>query len=184
MLLSLSRLLRVGAFLPFVAFAAHAQSNLQKSSPFVPLTSATTANPSGAKYQLGGMMNQGKDTLVSITRVSDKQSFWVPVGGTVDEVTVNSYDPATDQAIITANGEKLTLTLRKPTVVTGAVATNSPQHAPESVAVTPPLPPPSGPPEVQEREARMLVTDLLEIGQQQRKAYEEAQKQAAAQKQK
>jgi hypothetical protein len=30
----------------------------------------------------------------------------------------------------------------------------------------------------QEREARMLVSDLLEIGMQQRKAYEEAQKKA------
>jgi hypothetical protein len=32
----------------------------------------------------------------------------------------------------------------------------------------------------EEREARMLVTDLLEISQQQRKAYEDAQKAAAA----
>jgi hypothetical protein len=34
----------------------------------------------------------------------------------------------------------------------------------------------------QAREARMLVTDLLDIGMQQRKAYEDAQKQAAAQR--
>ena len=32
----------------------------------------------------------------------------------------------------------------------------------------------------QERDARMLVSDLLEIGMAQRKAYEEAQKKAAA----
>ena len=35
----------------------------------------------------------------------------------------------------------------------------------------------------QEREARMLVSDLLEIGMQQRKAYEEAARKAAAAKQ-
>jgi len=49
-------------------------------------------------------------------------------------------------------------------------------------APTPPLPPPAGPPDVQEREARMLVSDLLDIGQQHRKAYEEAQRKAAAEK--
>jgi len=43
-------------------------------------------------------------------------------------------------------------------------------------------PPPANSQEEKETEARMLVTDLLEIGQEQRRAYEAAQREAAAKK--
>ena len=137
------------------------------------------ADPAGAKYQLGGMITKGKDVLISVTRVSDKQSFWVPIGATVDEVTAISYVPELDQAVISANGERITLRLRQSMGqgVSGAIASSS---GGSNAAISPPLPAPVGGPEVQEREARMLVTDLLEIGQAHRKAYEEAQKKATA----
>ncbi|MDB6127258.1 MAG: hypothetical protein JWM35_1154 [Verrucomicrobia bacterium] len=137
------------------------------------------ADPSVAKYQLGGMITKGKDVLISITRVSDKQSFWVPIGATVDEVTAISYVPELDQAVISANGERFTLRLRQSMGQGGNGAAFASTGGP-TPAISPPLPPPVGGPEVQEREARMLVTDLLEIGQAHRKAYEEAQKKAAA----
>jgi hypothetical protein len=47
---------------------------------------------------------------------------------------------------------------------------------------TPQPPPAPGSIAQQETEARMLVSDLLEIGIQQRKAYEDAQKKAEAEK--
>lgn len=62
------------------------------------------------------------------------------------------------------------------TLVTSATPTT------QDPAATPPAPPPGSPAEVQkkqETEARMLVSDLLEIGMAQRKAYEEAQRKAA-----
>ena len=152
---------------------------LPGTSPFLPAAATGTGAPASTKYQLGGIMNKGADLMVSITRLSDRQSFWISVGGTVSEVTVLSCNPDRDEATINAGGEKLTLTLRKTATQTG---NELPVLASAPSVVTPPLPAPVGPPEVQEREARMLVTDLLDIGQQHRKAYEEAQRKAAAEK--
>ena len=124
----------------------------------------------------------GKATLLSIVRTRDKRSFWVPVGQTVGEITAVSYDPKTDQATIKAEGQLLTLSMRKSAVVSAPV---SRQPAPAAIArpATLPVvsipPPPATEQEEKETEARMLVTDLLEIGQEQRRAYEEAQRQAA-----
>ena len=63
----------------------------------------------------------------------------------------------------------------------------APQRVPTTATTAPTTLPavevPKGnlsPQEEKEMAARMLVTDLLEIGQQQRKAYAEAQRQAAA----
>lgn len=164
---------------------ALAQS-LPASSPFLPpAAGAATAGP-GAKYQLGGITSAGKDVMVCITRVDDKRSFWVPVGGTVDEVTVLTCNPTRDEATIRANNQTLTLRLRQPTVMAGTSGGTSGGTVADAgpPVITPPLPPPAGGPEVQEREARMLVTDLLDIGQQHRKAYEEAQRKAEAEKKK
>jgi len=160
--------------------AAYGQA-LPAASPFLPAAGDPAAAAVGAKYQLGGIIMKGADIMVSVTRMSDKQSFWIPVGGTVNEITVLGCNADRDEATIQANGERLSLTLRKSVVQSG---TGSAAPATAMPAATPPLPPPVGPPEVQEREARMLVTDLLEIGQQHRKAYEEAQRKAAAEKKK
>ncbi|MDB6093818.1 MAG: hypothetical protein JWM32_1380 [Verrucomicrobia bacterium] len=154
--------------------------DLPRASPFLPASTPGASAAGAAKYQLGGMITKGGEILVTITRVSDKQSFWIPVGGTVNEITVVSYNTSLDQVAIKADGQQFTLSLRTAVVVAGdGTSVASTAAAP---MVSAPLPPPSGPPEVQEREARMLVTDLLDIGQQHRKAYEEAQKKAAADK--
>ncbi|HNC24620.1 MAG TPA: hypothetical protein PLU52_10465 [Opitutaceae bacterium] len=164
---------------------ALAQS-LPDSSPFLPPAAGAAAAGPGAKYQLGGITTAGKETMVSITRVNDKRSFWIAVGGTVDEVTVLTANPARDEATIRANNQTMTLRLRQPTSPGGgaSVAANASGANDAPPVITPPLPPPVGGPDVQEREARMLVTDLLEIGQQHRKAYEEAQRKAAEEKKK
>jgi hypothetical protein len=160
--------------------------DLPKDSPFLPPAANAASAAVSSKYQLAGMIVQGKETMISVTRLSDKQSFWIPIGSTVNEVTAVSYNPDQDEAKVRANGETLILPLRKPVVQTASAAAASTSAAiayATAPAVTPPLPSlASASPEVQEREARMLVTDLLDIGQQQRKAYEEAQKKAAADK--
>ncbi|MDB6169888.1 MAG: hypothetical protein JWM88_2752 [Verrucomicrobia bacterium] len=165
-------------FLAMMMAASAPGQTLPSASPFLPPRAGTTAASDAAKYQLGGMIAKGKDVLVSVTRLSDKQSFWIPVGSTVDEVTAISYVSELDEAVISANGEHYTLRLRQSPVQVGGGL--SPSLGNAVVAISPPLPPPVGPPEVQEREARMLVTDLLEIGMEHRKAYEAAQKKAAA----
>jgi hypothetical protein len=170
-------------FLALAAGGAMGQ-DMPRSSPFLPPADSAAGTPAASKYQLGGMMTKGPDLMVSITRMSDRQSFWIPVGGTVGEITVLSCNSDRDEAIIRASGEQITLTLRKSVVPGGSgLASAGIVTAAGSTPVpTPPLPPPSGPPEVQEREARMLVTDLLDIGQQHRKAYEEAKRKADAEK--
>ncbi len=68
-----------------------------------------------------------------------------------------------------------------PAPLTAAGASPAPAALPaEAAAPAAPRPPPPVPGSVahQEQEARMLVSDLLEIGMAQRKAYEEAQKKA------
>jgi hypothetical protein len=155
-----------------------------KASPFLPPASgATPSKGSQSTYELAGMSVAGKATLLSITRVRDKRSFWVPVGQTVGEITAVSYDPKTDEATIRADGQLLTISMRKSAVVSAPAARQPAPTAPFRPATLPPVaipPPPANSQEEKETEARMLVTDLLEIGQEQRRAYEEAQRQAAA----
>lgn len=163
-----------------------------KESPFLPPPGATTvampAAPLG--YSLSGMTTVGKETLLSITREKDKRSTWIAVGKTSGEVTVLNYDPKKDEAIIEADGKKLTLPMRKAAAVipaTSRPAQNTHITMPASAPVVNPAPaevkmPPLNQREEKEMEARMLVSDLLEIGQQQRKAYEAAARAAAEEK--
>lgn len=127
----------------------------------------------------------GKNTLLSVTNQTDKRSVWIPVGKTVGDITAVSYDAATEKAVIRAGGQNYTLVLKKGAVLPGPAMPVA-QATPQTPAAAPqptPVEVPQGnlsPQEEKEMEARMLVTDLLEIGQQQRKAYAEAQRQAAA----
>ena len=173
-----------------LALGLRAQATI-KESPFLPAPNSTNPSKTGAAaYELAGMSVAGKATLLSILRTSDKRSIWVAVGQTVGEVTAVSYDAKTDEATIRAGGKLLTLGMKKSAVVTGPAArvpaqsvsaitlpTNVKPPQPQPVAIPAP---PANVQEEKETEARMLVTDLLEIGQEQRRAYEEAQKQAAA----
>jgi len=177
-------------------------------NPFAPAPSAggPGAGPVSDTYQLSGYVAQPKgDGMISVTRTSDKRSLWIPLGQTVGDITAVSYDALNDQAVIKAGGQTLTITLRKAVVKAGTniirpaapppmpagvtVAGTAPAGMPAAPgAVTPPDPtlPPQPPPPApgtdafKEQEARMLVTDLLEIGLEQRKAYEAAQREAAA----
>jgi hypothetical protein len=174
------RLVILSAFLLTTAARAESQT---KDSPFLPAAGIATPTKAGpSEYELGGMSVVGKETLLSITRQSDKRSSWIQVGKTVGEITAVSYDPKKDEAVIRVDGCPMTLTMRRSAVVSGAPARLPTPAQPATVqpaAAAPVAPaPPMTAVEQKETEARMLVTDLLEIGQQQRKAYEEAQRQA------
>lgn len=158
------------------------------NSPFVPPPSAAPASADNGSLQLVGMTVVGRDTLLSIRTESDQRSVWIPVGKTVAEITAVSYDAKAERAVVRHKGENHTLILRKAAVAPAdapapaAAPTPSPRVAtPPTTAAEPAAPlPPLTPQQEKEMEARMLVTDLLEIGQRQRQAYEEAQRKAAA----
>jgi len=191
-----NRFLVVSLALIAPAAATRAQS-LLKESPFNPAPGPNAAfvQPTApGTYEFVGMTVVGNVTLLSINRVSDKHSFWVPLGKTVNQITAMSYDPRSETAVVRAENQTLTLKMRKAMIAPAGAApafasTLPPAQAPAmpSTEVEPPPPPPpnAGPPpamtdEDKANEARMLVSDLLEIGQRQRQAYEEAQRQANA----
>jgi hypothetical protein len=177
----------------FVAFlavvAAHGQTALPKDSPFMPApsTDAPGNTPASETLVLTGFSGTGKTTVVCVTDMQAKRSYWIPVGSTTEGIKVLSFDSAQDQATITVGGVQKTLRLRKAFVGSAANAgtTAASFATPAAVPATQGVPqPPPAPGSVaqQETEARMLVSDLLEIGIQQRKAYEEAQKKADQEK--
>ena len=174
-----------------LAVTTRAQT-LPKDSPFLPPPGAAgsiEAKAAPSTYEFIGMTVLSNATLLSINCVADKRSIWVPLGKTVNQITAVSYDPRTESAVIRADNQTLTLKMRKAVISSLAPA---PVFAPTPVA--PPMPPvatigdpapPAVPPPPmtdaeKANEARMLVSDLLEIGLRQRQAYEQAQREANA----
>lgn len=168
-------------------------------SPFLPPAGvAGQAGDAGQHdaYELAGASTSPEGTQICLFDTARKHSRWLKVGGSEDGIQVVSYDEANDQAVVRFDGSTHVLALRKvktgsvqeaftPNLGMGQVGTAQPL-AGTSQAANAPIVDPSTigkSPETikQEREARMLVSDLLEISIAQRKAYEEAQKKAAAQ---
>jgi hypothetical protein len=195
------------AFFVALAVRGFAQAPLPKDSPFMPAAggAGTVTNPNEI-WELAAVQTIDLKTSVYIYDRQAKKGKWVPVGSTVEGITAKSYDAARELAAVQIGGVEKLLNLRKASAtpntgvaaVTAApnswsippLAANAPTSPTAVAAATPattlaiPQPPPPAPGTVahQEQEARMLVSDLLEIGIAQRKAYEEAQKKAAAEK--
>jgi len=165
---------------------AFGQTTLVGDSPFAPAGSPGAAAAASAQaYELAGSSVQGPDVLVCIFDRAAKRSDWIPVGGTDGVVHVVSYDQDKDRAIVTISGAMKELTLRTATVASasaapaGRPAPPAPRPRPQPVAGGPPAPVPATSAAREQLEARMLVSDLLDIGVQQRKAYQEARQKAA-----
>jgi hypothetical protein len=160
-----------------------AQEKSPSRSPFLPPgASAAAPAATAAEFEFTGLVSTGARTMVCVTAVPEKRSRWIAVGAQADGIKVVSHDPKAQQIVIEQGGRSLTLALKS----------SSPR--PETPADEPagPLPVAAAPLPVagiaepvpitdqeKEREARMLVSDLLEIGMIQRKAYEEAQRKNA-----
>lgn len=171
------------------AASAPAQTALPKDSPFMPAAgSAPAVATAGDIHELAGISSTGKSTMVCIYDNQAKRSRWIAVNATVDGIKVLSFDAAKDEATIKVGEQQKTLRMRKASVGgsinsnPGANAAAFATPAPTVTQGTPQPPPAPGSVAQQETEARMLVSDLLEIGIQQRKAYEEAQKKAEQEK--
>jgi len=170
--------MRVPGLILSAAFALTATVFAQKAgrqSPFLPPQSAAPAAAAvSGTHEFTGVIVAGKSVLVNLTDTQRRRSFWIAVGQTVDGIEALGFDPKAENVTVRLNRETKTLALKQPSVA----ASSGTAIATVSVSPMVPLPPPSTPAEA-EREARMLVSDLLEIGIQQRKAYEEAQRRAA-----
>ena len=171
-----------------------AQTSLSKDSPFLPAAGSAPATAmANDNLAFTGVSGNGDTAMVLIFDTKLKRSYWITIGSTIEGIKALSFDSARDQVTLTVGGEQKLLTLRSASVANAhATATSFGAPATTAVASTVPTPtqgtpqPPPAPGSIahQETEARMLVSDLLEIGMQQRKAYEEAQKKAEAEKKK
>jgi len=165
---------------------AFAQTALPKDSPFLPPAGITVASAGAAEtLELAGISGTGKKILVCIVDTQTKRSHWIAVDATVEGIKVVAFDARQEQATVLFGGQQKVLRMRRTSVAAGtnaagtAAASFTTPFAPIPVTQGVPQPPPApGSVAQQETEARMLVSDLLEIGIQQRKAYEEAQKKA------
>jgi hypothetical protein len=146
---------------------------------------ASLGNAPAEAYELAGSSVQGSAVSVCVFERQKKRSQWIPVGGDVDGIHVISFDLAHDTAVVTISGTRKELSMRRSVV---ASTNSSPAGRPPLAASTtaePVVPIASAPFQpapaaVQDqKEARMLVSDLLEIGVQQRKAYQDAKLKAA-----
>ncbi len=165
--------------------SALAQAPLPANSPFLPAGAAAVPALAGG-LEFIAVLGDGSKTSIDLYDPQTKKSRWIPVRGEVDGIAVLAYDAARNEAVIRTGGTEKRLTLRKESGVVAAavsVATPPVNAASLGAAVTPqnkPATPTTAPAVTKEQaEARMLVSDLLEIGAAQRKAYEDAQKKAA-----
>lgn len=131
-----------------------------------------------AGLEFAGVSMVGSKTMINLFDKQEKRSFWMEVGATSSGLTVVSYDSAHDQVLVRQGTAEKLLPLRAGSaVINGGAAILAP--SPGAVAVPAPTSTQTLSQARQEEEARMLVSDLLEIGMVQRKAYEEAQRRAA-----
>ena len=177
---------------------AERPKGLSVDSPFAPAGAPAAAGVtmSSETIELAGVTTIGKDTNLVFFDKLAKKSHWLKKGETAAGITLVNYDAEQEKAVVRLNGAEKVLQLRKgkgttgPGHVVAAVPTGFNTQEPVTSTGLPAAPPPpvqavpSGPPTPetqakQETEARMLVSDLLEIGMAQRRAYEEAQRKAA-----
>jgi hypothetical protein len=174
------------------AGSALGQTALVGNSPFAPSGNAVVTGSAPAQdYELAGSTSEDKQVSVCIFERQTKRSAWIPVGGNVDGIHVISFDNNHDTAVVMVAGQRKEISMRKAMVAksTGAAPQARPAFAANAVTTEPAAPIASAPqpapaattaPEQEQREARMLVSDLLEIGVQQRKAYQDAKQKAAS----
>ena len=167
------------------AGASFGQVSLVANSPFAASGAAGSAPGAAAQdFELAGSSRTGSEVSVCIFERQAKHSEWIPVGGTSDGIRVISFDSLHDTAVVMVSGQRKEISMRAARVSSlpaqagprTEVASSSPAAPLVPVG---PAPAALGTPEQQQREARMLVSDLLEIGVQQRKAYQDAKIKAA-----
>ena len=142
------------------------------TSPFLPATgTATTPAPRTARWELIAIMGTREKPAVRIQNTAENAAAWLQVGESFGALKLLAADLAASTATVQVGTEQFLLPLRLGAVIPGAAATTSaPGGSGATGAIPPPLPS-TGDAEadakraqdIAEREARMLVSDLLEI---------------------
>ncbi|MDD3180899.1 MAG: hypothetical protein PHQ04_11205 [Opitutaceae bacterium] len=184
----------VALLLPIGAppLAAATDESLLNNSPFGapgPDGSSPVVDSQLDQLEFTGVSVIGREIFVSVIDRKTGRGGWLPLKtqGT-DGLIAENYDAKKDEITVRLGSRTKVLSLGRAKVTASATlpAPAGPAAAPTPQATAPSASPPphtspsSGkPPEIeaQEREARLLVSDLLEIGMIQRKAY--AEKKAA-----
>ena len=179
-------------------FGAGPGTVLSSKTPFGPARGVSgPAEAANETIEFTGVSSIGQKTDFIFYDKTAKKSHWIAKGETKNGISLLNYDDKREQVVVKINGTEKTLTLRKSHGAAGANRTvaavptgfnvASPVNTPASATTVPatfttaPAPTVPAAPLTQtqqETEARMLVSDLLEIGMAQRKAYEEKLKQA------
>jgi hypothetical protein len=162
------------------------QGSLVGNSPFAPSGSAAASGKAADQdYELAGSSSEGSNVTVCIFARQSKHSEWIPVGETSNGIHVVSFDSSRDRAVVIVSGQRKEISMRTEKVASLAppgpprIDLSNPSSPLVPVVNNPQAAAATGTPEQQQREARMLVSDLLEIGVQQRKAYQDAKTKAA-----
>ncbi len=155
-----------------------------QTSPFSRTTGSSSSPASTApeeqRYQFTGVIVLEDAPLICVTDTNSNRSQWMKIGQTIAGVTLLRYSAEENQIAVTAGGRESTLAIKKRTFDPAKYQSVTP------VITAAPLPTASLAERVpitakeKETDARMLVSDLLEIGMIQRKAYEKAKADDAA----
>lgn len=159
-----SRLLLINALLTCTWAWGQNTAN-EEASPFSAPRRSSPATPSDAPLQFAGVVSSRQGTSVNILDRGSGHSHWIEIGKTAGGIEVISFDAKADAVTVRHGGQTHTLSLK-------GYAFGSPTTDFTSLGVIPlGIPNPKSPAAVaaQEREARMLVSDLLDMSWQQRK---------------
>ncbi len=153
-----------------------------KQSPFdarkggAASAAATPAPPADAILEYSGKMKLGTTTMVCITTLADKRTRWIKVGESSDGIHVPAGQTPDNSVLVRHAGREVTLPFKQPSFDASAIAStyqvSAYSEGPAPMAGVAPTVALTN--EEKATEARMLVSDLLEIGMIQRKAYQEA----------
>ncbi len=166
------------AFMPRLGGGLSAQTALAADSPFLARGAASGGRVagSGPAFELAGGSVTSAGSEVCIYDVNGKRSHWICVGDADGRIQVLSYDAAADRAVVKIDGVNQTLDLRREAGPSGP--SSSVPFVAAAGTVQGGIPPGMSIQEARkQREARMLVMDLMDEGMRQRKAHEEALRQ-------
>lgn len=161
--------IRVGfcALLALAAMTAGSAADLKEDSPFLPPGSGEVAPqppaqpaPTLANLEFSGVMSFGQGTLISVHNLQTDKGVWIPLGGEEEGIRVLNYDSEAQEVTISSLGVTTVLKLREVDFKGGSWIKPLPtleQEYGRALTV-----------KEQETEARMLVSDLLEIGMKER----------------
>ncbi|MBL4575818.1 MAG: hypothetical protein JKY51_06940 [Opitutaceae bacterium] len=154
-----------------VNFSFSAWGNVPKASPFVSQSAGKNEEVAVVSafnhLQISGITVLGEEILVSIYDRKQKKSYWMPVGSSKDGLEVLSYNAKNDSVTLKQGKKTAVLMLRIASVESGGKAGVAVVQTDKVMTLEEEYGRPLTIKE-QETEARMLVSDLLEIGMEER----------------